>query len=43
MVTSNVAIGKTAVDRKHRREDARGKNKGAGASVKKMIKGLSSK
>lgn len=43
MVTSNVAIGKTAVDRKHRREDARGQNKGAGASVKKMIKGLSSK
>lgn len=40
-VKQNVAVGKTAVDRKHRREAATAKNAGAKASVEKMIGGMS--
>ena len=39
-IKRSIAVGKTAVDRKHRREDAEKANKGVGDAVKKMLKGM---
>lgn len=39
-VKNSVRVGKTAVDRGHRRDDAKGHNKDSGAARKNMLKGM---